>query len=101
MSPQISTAAHAARSTPTVPTMERTMTDHTAPRSRKDAARKDSLGFTLIYAATFAIFFVVAVVDRLVPVRWILGAAKSENYMAVFTEAKMAAATYTPFAFMG
>jgi hypothetical protein len=65
------------------------------------SARKDSLGFTMIYAATFAIFFAVAIIDRLVPVRWFLGAAKSENYMAIFAEAKSAAATYTPFAFMG
>ena len=64
-------------------------------------ARKDSLGFTMIFSISFAIFFVVALVDRLLPVRWILGAAKSENYMAVFAEAKVAAATYTPFAFMG
>ena len=63
--------------------------------------RKDSLGFTMIFLMSFAIFFVVAVIDRLLPVRWILGAAKSENYMAVFAEAKIAAATYTPFAFMG
>ena len=47
------------------------------------------------------IFFAVAIIDRLLPIRWILGAAKSENYMAIFAEAKMAAATYTPFAFMG
>ena len=76
--------------------METTMTGQNSNRTRKD-----SLGFQLIFATTFLTFFAVAIVDRLVPLRWILGAAKSENYMAVFSEAKMAAATYTPFAFMG
>ena len=69
--------------------------------SRTSRIRKDSWGFSMIFAATFAIFFAVAIIDRLLPIRWILGAAKSENYMAIFAEAKMAAATYTPFAFMG
>lgn len=78
------------------PTMETTMTGRNASRTRKD-----TLGFKLIFAATFGAFFLVAIVDRLVPLRWLMGLAKSENYTAVFTEAKMAAATYTPFAFMG
>ena len=69
----------------------------------KNASRthKDTLGFKLIFAATFSTFFMVAIIDRLVPLRWLMGLAKSEHYTAVFTEAKMAAATYTPFAFMG
>jgi hypothetical protein len=79
------------------PMTEMTMTGtHSASRTRKD-----SLGFRLIFASTFLIFLMAAVVDRLVPLRWIMGAAKSENYMAIFAEAKAAAATYTPFAFMG
>jgi hypothetical protein len=78
------------------PTMETTMAGRSVSR-----VRKDSLGFKLIFAVTFAMFFGVAIVDRLVPLRWIMGLAKSENYMAIFTEAKAAAATYTPFAFMG
>ena len=64
-------------------------------------SRKDNLGFKLIFASTFVVFFAAAIVDRLLPLRWIMGAAKSENYMAIFAEAKAAAATYTPFAFMG
>lgn len=79
-----------------IPRMEMTMIGQNSNRTRKD-----SLGFQLIFAITFLTFFAVAIVDRLVPLRWILGAAKSENYMAIFSEAKMAAATYTPFAFMG
>jgi hypothetical protein len=64
-------------------------------------SRKDTLGFKLIFVVTFLTFFGVAVIDRLVPLRWVMGLAKSENYMAIFAEAKLAAATYTPFAFMG
>jgi hypothetical protein len=82
-------------------TTENTMAAPTT-RTRKDAmARKDTLGFRLIFTTTFLVFLLAAVVDRLVPLRWIMGAAKSENYMAIFAEAKAAAATYTPFAFMG
>lgn len=65
------------------------------------AKRKDTLGYQLIFGATFLIFLVVAIADRLVPLRWIMGAAKTENYVAIFAEAKAAAMTYTPFAFMG
>lgn len=65
------------------------------------AKRKDTLGYQLIFGATFLIFLIVAIADRLVPLRWIMGSAKSENYVAVFAEAKAAAMTYTPFAFMG
>lgn len=75
---------------------ETTMTVRTQSRSGKD-----TLGFRLIFASTFLIFLLAAVIDRLVPLRWIMGAAKSENYMAIISEAKSAAATYTPFAFMG
>ena len=77
-------------------TTEMTMASRLSFRSRKD-----TLGFKFIFGMTFVVFFAAAIVDRLVPLRWILGAAKSENYMAIFAEAKMAAATYTPFAFMG
>jgi hypothetical protein len=68
---------------------------------RMAAKRKDTMGFRLIFAATFLIFLMVAIIDRLLPVRWLMGAAKSESYPAVFAEAHSAAATYTPFAFMG
>ncbi len=77
-------------------TSERPMTSRHATQSRKD-----TLGFNLIFSVAFGVFFAAAVIDRLVPLRWIMGLAKSENYMAVFAEAKSAAATYTPFAFMG
>jgi hypothetical protein len=63
--------------------------------------RNDTLGFRLIFSATFLTFLLVAIVDRMVPLRWIMGAAKSENFVAVFAEAKTAAQTYTPYAFMG
>ena len=77
-------------------TMETKMSASTIP-----ASRKDTLGFKLIFASTFMVFLAAAIADRLIPLRWLAGFAKSENYMAVFAEAKAAAATYTPFAFMG
>jgi hypothetical protein len=84
-------------------TMELHMAEHPGTRaaSHMHAKRKDSLGYQLIFGATFLIFLAVAIADRLVPLRWLMGAAKTENYVAVFAEAKAAAMTYTPFAFMG
>jgi hypothetical protein len=80
---------------------QRQMTEMTMSSRLTLRSRKDTFGFKLIYGAAFVMFFGAAIVDRLVPLRWVLGAAKSENYMAIFAEAKAAAATYTPFAFMG
>ena len=74
------------------------MAMHTQTSSR---SRKDTLGFRLIFTVTFLTFLMVALADRLVPLRWVMGLAKSENYMAVIAEARLAAETYTPFAFMG
>jgi hypothetical protein len=72
----------------------------TTHRNRKDA-RKDSLGFRLIYSAAFATFLVAAVADRLIPLRWLVGATGQDSYLGVLTEARRAAETFTPFAFMG
>lgn len=69
-------------------------------RTRKDA-RKDTVGFRMIYATSFAIFLVAAIADRLIPLRWMFGAAGNETYLGFMAEAQRAAETYTPFAFMG
>ncbi len=63
--------------------------------------RKDSLGFRLIYATTFMIFLFAAILDRLIPLRWVIGVTGSETYLGILAEAQSAAETYTPFAFMG
>jgi hypothetical protein len=75
---------------------ERDMSTKSAFRTRKD-----TLGFKMIYAAAFAVFLVAAILDRLIPLRWIMGATGSEKYLAILSEAQSAAKTYTPFAFMG
>lgn len=70
-------------------------------RDVRRESRKDSLGFRLVFAAAFAIFLVAALADRLVPLRWLIGAARDERYLDILSEAHRAAQTYTPFAFMG
>ncbi len=69
-------------------------------RIHKDA-RKNTVGFRMIYATTFAIFLLAAIADRLIPLRWMFGATNSESYLGFMAEAQRAAETYTPFAFMG
>ncbi|MBX9927032.1 MAG: hypothetical protein K2Y05_11790 [Hyphomicrobiaceae bacterium] len=87
-----------ANKTLTISNPEAPMAAH--DRTRKDA-RKDTVGFRMIYAATFTIFLVAAIADRLIPLRWMFGAAGSESYLGFMSEAQRAAETYTPFAFMG
>lgn len=68
-----------------------------APRSRKAETGEARLIFML----TFAIFLVVAMVERVLPSSWrsqVLGTASGKS---VFGEARSAARTFVPFAFMG
>jgi hypothetical protein len=78
---------------------EMIMTDvvrsHAQPRSR----RMDRLEFRLLMLLSFPIFLVVACVSRLTRDRSAEVGARSEG--SVFAEARAAAASAIPFAFMG
>lgn len=65
-----------------------------APRPRKSEAGE----FRLIYLASFAIFLVVGLVARFLPEPWRPYPAGGKSLIG---EAKAAADTFVPFAFMG
>ena len=62
---------------------------------------RDAIDFRLIYIASFSIFFASAVVGRLMPWRWPGWLSRSHRRGSIISEAKAAANTFTPFAFMG
>ena len=67
-------------------------------RSKKNEAAE----FHMIFAVTFVIFFFVAIFERVVPIKWLSG-TPSENARrgSIIEEARAAAYTYAPYAFMG
>ena len=68
------------------------------PRSGID---RDAIDFRLIYIASFIIFFASAVIGRLMPWRWLGSASGARRSGSIIGEARAAANTFTPFAFMG
>jgi hypothetical protein len=66
-------------------------------RSRKG----ESGEFRLIFVLTFTIFLVVAMVERVLPSSWRSHSFKVDAGKSVFGEARSAARTFVPFAFMG
>ena len=62
---------------------------------------RDALDFRLIYIASFIIFFASAALGRLIPWRWLGWSSGSRRRASIIGEARAAANTFTPFAFMG
>jgi light-harvesting complex 1 beta chain len=62
--------------------------------------RQESIYFHLIFAVTFTLFFVVAAVARLSAWKWSPWPPGPNGYSTVVNEAKSAANTFAPFAFM-
>jgi len=62
---------------------------------------RDAIDFRLIYIASFMIFFAGAVLGRLMPWRWLGWSSGSRRRGSIIGEARAAANTFTPFAFMG
>jgi hypothetical protein len=61
--------------------------------------RQEATEFRLIFMASFVIFLMVAIVERFLPSQWRpLGA---EGHKSIIGEARTAARTFVPFAFMG
>lgn len=71
------------------------MLAHTDPKHRK----AEALEYRLLMAVSYPIFLAGAVCSRLLPGRR-RSAGKGARF-SVFGEARAAAATYVPFAFMG
>jgi hypothetical protein len=62
--------------------------------------RKPSVEYHLIFAASFIIFLVAAVIERLMPWTW-LNTSRDRVRPSVFARALDAAKTCTAYAFMG
>ncbi|MCC3750950.1 MAG: hypothetical protein LLP51_06105 [Halorhodospira halophila] len=63
------------------------------------ARRKEEAQYRLLMAVSFAVFLVGALLARLVPARWRAAQQKGER-QSVIAEARAAAQTSVPFAFM-
>lgn len=61
---------------------------------------REGAAYHLIFATSFAVFLVVAAVQRLMPWQWRLPSRDAER-RSIFADASRAAGTVTPFAFMG
>jgi hypothetical protein len=57
----------------------------------------ETLQFRLIFAAIFLVFLVAAALARVLPRQWRMAGGDR----SIFGEARTAAATFAPFAFMG
>jgi len=60
---------------------------------------RDAIDFRLIYITSFIIFLASAALGRLMPWRW--RGWSSGRRGSIISEARAAANTFTPFAFMG
>jgi hypothetical protein len=72
--------------------MERTLSSMSRPR------KPETTEFRLIFTVSFVIFLMVAIVERFLPSQWRGHAAGDKS---IFGEAREAANTFVPFAFMG
>jgi hypothetical protein len=72
--------------------------------SRADEARAsadEAKQFQLIFVVSFVLFVVVVTVTRLLGLRWRPWPSGSEGRQSIIHEARAAANTFIPFAFMG
>lgn len=60
----------------------------------------EGMAHHMIFATSFVIFLAVGAVQRLMPWQWRLP-SRTATRRSLFAEASRAAATITPFAFMG
>ena len=65
------------------------------------ARRGEVSEFRLIFMVSFAIFLMVAVIERVLPSSWRSSAFGPDSGKSIFGEARAAARTFVPFAFMG
>ena len=74
-----------------------TRANGTSPRPRRGEVSE----FRLIFMVSFAIFLLVAVVERVLPSSWRSHAGAADGGKSIFGEARAAARTFVPLAFMG
>lgn len=78
------------------------MADNQQSNGSMSRARQAELWqFRLIFMMAFFIFLVVAIIARLLPRQWRPGSAGELSHKSIIDEAKAAASTVVPFAFMG
>jgi hypothetical protein len=66
-------------------------------RTRRDKrVRKESVEFRIIFAATFAVFLIAGIIERLLPWNWL-----TRRQASVVQQAWESAGTCTTYAFMG
>jgi hypothetical protein len=63
--------------------------------------REEALEFRLLFALSFLVFLVVAIVERFLPRPWRSRLPGARGRRSIFGEAKAAANTFVPMAFMG
>lgn len=64
-------------------------------------SRDETIDFRLIFTAIFLVFLVVTTVARLLPRQWRLDRGAAGPRRSIIGEARAAANTFAPFAFMG
>jgi hypothetical protein len=62
---------------------------------------KRSIEFRIIFAVSFAFFLLAAVVERLLPWKWLALRPERKRQQTIFEQAWEAAGTCTTYAFMG
>lgn len=64
--------------------------------------QEEAQEFRFIYIASFVVFLAIAVIARVLPKQWGRGGlADAQGHLSIIGEAKAAANTFVPFAFMG
>ena len=63
--------------------------------------KPDEMEFRLIFMVSFVFFLIAVVITRCLPRRWRLFPPASEGRSSIIREAKMAADSTIPYAFMG
>jgi hypothetical protein len=63
--------------------------------------RKDAIEYRLIFAASFIVFLIAAVAERLMPWRWLLNRRPGTQGRSVLGQARESAGICTAYAFMG
>lgn len=69
--------------------------------NRLDFATEEARQFNRLFIVVFVLFLPVALIARLLPRSWRPWDLAGETSMSVIAEAKAAAGTFIPFAFMG
>jgi hypothetical protein len=70
-------------------------------KSRRNKSGRETAEFRIIFLLTFVFFLFAAIIERLMPWRWLAQGDERKRHTSVFKEAWRAAGTCTTYAFMG